>query len=136
MDALVNNWVHLDKNNEPTLKIINKLAKEEFAHYKSIFNDTIGSWLGKKTWEKLFFRVLRDKGIKTAYVSLKKNDKKFYVFVDNFSVKKVIELSTLYNNFLNSGVSFDGEPYFDFLVFDAKTEKSQTFGSEFIVMKR
>ena len=87
--------------------------------------ETVEGWLnGRKPWEKVFFRILKDKGVEAAYVSTKNQEEKFYAIVSENSVNKMLELSKIYNDFLESYTKYVSEPYFEFVVF-GKNEISE-----------
>ena len=95
--------------------------------------ETVEGWLnGRKPWEKVFFRILKDKGVEAAYVSTKNQEEKFYAIVSENSVNKMLELSKIYNDFLVSYTKYVSEPYFEFVVF-GKNEISacQSVNQEF-----
>ena len=78
--------------------------------------DYINSWT-HLPWARVFFDILKKKGVEYAYVSNDKRDPKFYAIVEECSVKKTQELSEEYIKFLDSYSKIVEDPYFEFLVF-------------------
>lgn len=98
--------------------IIESTSKAKKVECEFSAMETITGWLnGRKPWEKVFFRILKSKGVTKALVGLKKEDRKFYAVVKDDSLENKLELAGIYNSFLESYKKYKKDPYFEFLIF-------------------
>lgn len=121
-------------NDEDTIKVLTVKSKKDECQFSVM--ETITGWLhGRRPWEKVFFRLLKQKGIIKAFVNLNRNDEKFYVVVKENSIEKMLELSEIYNNFLDSYQKYKSNPYFEFLVFSEEECSELSFNSDFVTLE-
>ena len=94
--------------------------------------EKITGWLnGRKPWEKVFFRLVKQKGVTKALVNLESEDEKFYVVVRDNSIEKMLELAEIYNSFLDSYKKYKKDHYFEFLLFSEEEFEELNLGSDF-----
>lgn len=142
MTAIANafDWVVDDNsklNDNLLYNRVGALVKKEQDKCSEFTNfEKITGWLnGRKPWEKLFWRILKNKGVECAYVSTKPQEEKFYAIVSENSIEKMMELSKIYNEFLDSYTKYTSDPYFDFVIFGKDEIEESDIDTDLVLIR-
>ena len=132
MELALNKW-HIASGTmgcESIIHDITNMLLHENCFGGETINSVVNSWQ-VPVWWKVFLSILKKHGVRFAYVSNKKNNEKFYAVVDECSVEKMLELSSLYTEFLNKLDVIEENPYFDFVVLGQDELLATYLGDEF-----